>query len=891
MHEQLGVADEPHDQLPDAADGEPQHQQGEVAGVAERAAGIAGRGECADTAPMLEERSPARRSLLAVVAAAAVLLLALGSGWLLTRPVTAPVADAENDARSRAANGTAFGDGAATTNAQPARTADTDARRAADTAGAVPPIALRVVDAERRPVAGASVRIDPNAAEVGFWDLQDAEPLLAAIAPQTSDEHGLVHAQLPRGVAMTTVRKGDAYLQTWVDVGEALADPIELQIVPDRELVVRTRLEAGTAAPHVPVELEYSWDRNAETKRLDRHVVGRTDANGELVVRHAQRLWRQTPAAPLLLLRPLVIGASTPATPVSLDAERTPVELVCAPHGAIRGTSFARDGHAILAPVPVVLKLQQGEAEPRQVEVPAWPMAGPGEWFLHPLALGVRWQIEGDAYEPLVVVGPRHHGEVVAVEQRQRRSQGRLRFTLQAPDGSALADESVRIDSDERQLTIVRTDRHGGVDIARQPDERSVQVEATARRLCGELSIPVGAAAMPASLDAGILRLEAQQLLLQGVVVDASTGTPIAAWLAASRRDSTATIASTSTAADGTFELWGKASAPMRVRANGNYRREWTGEIEPGARNVVIRLVAERRLFLTLQFDADIDDEDVDVYLEPGGNNASYRSELGVRHQVMTLPDDVDPTLVVSTFGHSLARVPSAAWQQGPLGATATVDLRGRLATFTIEAKHRGEPVAANLRVLAGTPEDRESLWIRASRTLVLTTDRAWRALVQPKHGGTVEVALQSGHNVVEVPEPARARCSYGNLVDDLGDARITFEVLRLRLDEPALGPADDGPPPAHPTTIDALRDDARNVTRASRAGEAAQSGLFRIGRRGRYAVFAVLEQGAHAVLLAQPPVEFDVVAFDCELPLVVSLKAAALAEAREQLARDARPR
>lgn len=155
---------------------------------------------------MLEERSPARRSLLAVVAAAAVLLLACGAGWLLTRPVTAPVADAELDARSRAANGAAFGDGAATTNAQPARTAGDDTRQAADTAGATPPIALRVVDAARRPVAGASVRIDPNAAEIRFLDMQDAEPLLAAIPPRTSDEHGLVHTQLPRGVAMVTVR-------------------------------------------------------------------------------------------------------------------------------------------------------------------------------------------------------------------------------------------------------------------------------------------------------------------------------------------------------------------------------------------------------------------------------------------------------------------------------------------------------------------------------------------------------------------------------------------------------------------------------------------------------------------------------------------------------------
>jgi hypothetical protein len=891
MHEALGVADEADDQLPYADDGEPKHQQGEVAGVAERAAGIAGRGECTDTAPMLEERSPARRSLLAVVAAAAV-LLALGAGWLLTRPVTAPVADTENDARSRAANGAAFGDGAATTNAQPARTAGDDARQAADTAGAVPPIALRVVDAERQPVAGASVRIDPNAAEVAFWDLQDAEPLLAAIAPQTSDEQGLVHAQLPRGVAMVTVRKGDAYLQTWIDVAEAITDPIELMVLPDRELVVHTRLEDGTATPHVPVELAYSWERNVETKRLDRHMFGRTDANGELVVRHAQRLWRKTPAAPQLLLRPLVVGARTAATTVSLDAVRTPVELVCAPHGAIRGTSLARDGQPLVTPIAVELKMLQGEAPPLRVEVPAWPEARPGEWFLHPLALDARWQIDSDPYEPLDVVGPRHQGEVVAVQQRQRRTEARLRCTLQAPDGSVLADEPVRIESDERQTTVVRTDRQGGIDVARQPDERSVRIEATERHLHGELPIPAGAAAMPASLDAGVLRLAAQQLLVQGVVVDAGSGAPIEAWLEAGTRESpSTTIATARTAADGSFELWGKADTPVLLQANGHHRREWTSEIEPGARNLVIRLSAVRRLFLTLQFDADIDDEEIDVRLEPPGTGSSYRSEIAVRHQVLLLPDDSDLTLVVSTAGHSLVRVPSAAWQHGPRGATVTVDLRGRLATFTFQVTRGGEPVKANLRLLAGTAEDREAGWLRANRALVLTTDRPWRALVQPTDGGTVEVALQRGHNVVEAPAPARVRCSLANGVGELGDARATFELLRLRHAEALLAAPDDDPPPAQPTTLGALRDDRRNVTRESMPAGEAPAGQFEIGRRGRYAVFAVLAQGGDAVLLAQPPVEFDVVAFDCELPLVVPLQAAALAEAREQLARDARPR
>lgn len=842
---------------------------------------------------MPEERSDARGRWLAVVAFAAVLLSALGAGWLLTRPVTAPVAEAELEASRRVANGAPLGDGAATTNLQPARATDGDGRQAADTAGATPPIALRVVDAERRPVAGASVRIDPNAAEIAFWELQDAEPLLAAIAPKASDEHGLVHAQLPRGVAMVTARQGGAYVQAWIDVAEAIADPIELQLLPDRELVVRTRLADGMAAPHVPVELVYSWDRNVETKRLDGRLFGRTDANGELVVRHAQRLWRKTPAPPQLLLRPLVVGAKTETTIVSLDAERTQVDLVCPAYGAIHGTSFARDGQPIGAPVAVVLKLQQGEAEPRGVDVPAWPDARLGEWFLHPLALGAQWHIEGDPYEPLAVVGPRHQGEVVVVQQRQRRSEGRLRFTLQAPDGSVLADEPVRIESDERETTDLRTDRQGGLDLARRPDERAVRVQATERHLRGELSIPAGAAAMPASLDAGVLRLEAQQLLVRGVVVDASSGAPLDAWLTASIREApTTTIANATTAADGTFELWGHATTPLLVRTNSSGRRELTAELALGARDVVLRVPAQRLLYLTLQFDADIDDEEIEVHLEPrGGTWSTYRSDLGLRHQVLPIPDDGDPTLVVATADHALLRVPAAAWQRTPRGATATVDLRGRLATFQVVATRGGEPVEAEFLLVADTAEDRTADAIDTRTALVLTTDRPWRALVLPASGGAVDVALQRGRNVVEVPGPARVRCLLPDGIGELGDARVTFELLHLRHAEPLLATEDDDPPPAAPPTVDALQRDGRNVTRRCRPASDAPVGQFEIGRRGRYAVFVVLEQGGHSVLPPQSPAEFDVVAFDCELPIVVPLAAAALATAREELARRARSR
>ena len=149
----------------------------------------------------------------------------------------------------------------------------------------------------------------------------------------------------------------------------------------------------------------------------------------------------------------------------------------------------------------------------------------------------------------------------------------------------------------------------------------------------------------------------------------------------------------------------------------------------------------------------------------------------------------------------------------------------------------------------------------------------------------------QRGRNVVEVPESARVRCSLADGVGELGDARVTFELLHLRHAEPRLAPSDDDPPPAMPTKVDALEDDGRNVTRECRRKGEAPAGQFEIGRRGRYAVFAVLEQGGYSILLSPSPVEFDVLAFDCDLPILVPVEAATLAAAREQLAQKARGR
>ena len=112
-----------------------------------------------------------------------------------------------------------------------------------------------------------------------------------------------------------------------------------------------------------------------------------------------------------------------------------------------------------------------------------------------------------------------------------------------------------------------------------------------------------------------------------------------------------------------------------------------------------------------------------------------------------------------------------------------------------------------------------------------------------------------------------------------------------MRHAEPLLATPDDDPPPAQPTTLDALRDDRRNVTRESMPAGEAPAGQFEIGHRGRYAVFAVVEQGGYEVLLSQSPAEFDVVSFDCDLPIVVPLPAATLTAAREELARKAGPR
>jgi hypothetical protein len=845
---------------------------------------------------MLEERSPARRSLLAVVAAAAVLLLALGAGWLLTRPVTAPVADAELDARSRAANGAPVGDGAATKNAQPARTAGDDARQAADTAGATPPIALRVVDADRRPVAGANVRIDPNAAEVAFWDLQDAEPLLAAIAPQTSDEHGLVHTRLPRGTAIVVARKGEAYVQLWVDVAETITDPIELLLLDDRELVVHTQLADGTAAPHVPIELAYSWLPNARPDQLQHFVFGRTDEHGDLVVRHAQRLFRRTPAAPQLLLRPHVVGALAEATSVSLAESRTHIDLVCVPHGTIQVASFARDGQPIARPAKPNLRLLAADAAAKPCEVPAWPLATPGAWCLHPLALDIRWQVDDAHHEPIDVHGPRRHGEVVDVPLRVLRTRARLRFVVQAPDGTPLADATVRIDSDQRQATEVRTDASGGIDVERREDEASVRVEAANLHARGTLLLPASAAPLPAPLDAGSVRLERQPLLVQGVVVDAGTGAPLTAWIDVEEpKDPPVEVASTRCAEDGSFAIWGQANGPLRLKVRRMRHRDLVQVVPSGTRDLVLRLEAERHLFVTLRFDAEVDDELVDVHLEPRRDTwSSSRSEVGLRHQVRPIPSGGDNTLVVAVAGHALLRQPETAWPTSPLGAAVDVDLRGRLAMATIEVTRGGEVVDADVLLLSGTVADRAAEPIDAGRPFVLPTDQPWRALVQPEFGGMVELPLRPGRNAVEVPGPARVRCTTTHAPGALGDASVRFVLLRLRRDEPVLARIEDGddePPPPLPTTIAALRVDERDVTSTCTPDDDAPEGEFWISRRGHYAVFVVLQQNERNVLLAQPPVEFDVSGFDVELPIVIPLQPTALAAAREQLARDTEPR
>lgn len=845
---------------------------------------------------MPEERSPARRSSFAVVAFAAVLLLACGAGWLLTRPVVAPVADAELDARSRAANSAAVGDEAATTNASPAASTDGEARQAADTAGAIPPIALRVVDAARRPIAGASVRVDPQAAEIEFLDLQDAEPLLAAIPPQTSDEHGLVHTRLPRGTAMVVARKGEAYVQLWVDVAETITDPIELLLRDDRELVVHTQLADGTAAPHVPIEFAYSWEPNARADRLQHFVFGRTDEQGDLVVRHAQRLFRRTPVAPQLLLRPHIVGARAEATSVSLAESRTRLELVCVPHGTMQVTSFARDGQPIARPAKPNLRLLAADAAAKPCDVPLWPLATPGAWRLHPLALDLRWMVDDAHHEPIEVLGPRRHGEVVDVPLRVLRTNARLRFVVLAPDGTPLADAPVRLDSHQRQATEVRTDARGGIDVERRLDEASLRVQAPELHARGTLMLPASAAPLPAPLDAGSVRLETQPLLAQGVVVDAVTGAPLAAWIDAEEpKDPPVEVASTRCAEDGSFAIWGRANGPLRLRVRAMRHQDLVQDVPAGTRDLVLRLPAARHLFVTLRFDPEIDDDLVDVQLEPRrGTWSSSRSEVGLRHQVMPIPSDGDNTLVVAVAGHALLRQPEAAWPPSPLGAAVEVDLRGRLAMATIEVTRGGEVVDADVLLLAGTEADRAAEPIAAGRPFVLPTDQPWRALVQPEFGGMVELPLRAGRNAVEVPGPARVRCTTTHAPGALGDAEVRFVLLRLRCDEPALArleDADDEPPPPLPTTLDALRDDERDVSSTCTPDDDAPEGEFWISRRGHYAVFVVLQQNNRNVLLAQPPVEFDVSAFEVELPIVMPLQPAALAAARQELARDESPR
>lgn len=829
-------------------------------------------------------------------------LLGLGA-WLAMRPVAAPNDPNAADARANAVASSGLADqspdapsSSAAANGEVRRPAADDAR------GAVAPIALRVLDPKRDPVAGATVRIAPEVAEIGFWDMTDAEPLLATASAQTSDAAGLVHAHLPRGVAMVTARKGELYGQQWIDLGDMLADPIELQVLPDRELLVRTRLADGDVAPQIPIELAYGYARGDTDAELQRHAFARTDDRGELVVRHAQRLFFPSPAAPQLLLRALVVGADTSSSRVGLVEPSTQVDLVCPAHGAFRGTSFGSDGRPLATPLAVELAMHRSGAEPQAMKVPLPPSTAPGTWLLHPIALGADWRIATDRHEAIDAGGPRRQGEVVEVTLRRPRAAGRLRFLVLGPDGTALANEPLHFTALGNITMPVYSDAAGLVDVPRRAGTTRILVVAPRVHADAAVRLANEPIEETASIDLGPVRLVPQPMLVQGNVVDARTGLPLPAYVSAIRAPTTTAAPAepqepdldprgeldlVQCAADGTFTLWGRAEGRVVVRAHRSRHALAQLEVPLGTRGVELRLEPERHLFVTLQFDENVDDEGIEAIFEPKRSSwASWRRDGSVRHQAMPLRTAEDPTLVVTTAsGYPLLRFPPSAWRTSPRGATLDVDLRGRLQACAIEVQCGGVPVPASFQLLTGSEDDRKAHPEPLGKPFLLTTDRTWRALILPRAGGVVATTLRPGRNVVQVPAPARILCSCPTPAAELGGS-LVFELLQLRRDEPlidAIEEPDTEPPPPLPTTTSELGQDSRTWTASCRPdGEGAET--FRIGRRGRYAVIPVLAKNGERVLLPRSTVEFEVSALDCEVPIVVPLLPAELAAAKAKL-------
>lgn len=748
---------------------------------------------------------PRKTILIAVLLAG---LCAFGGWWLVgSDEIALPDAAA---ASARPAEASAAANSAST--AREADAASDTAQRAAAEASAShgPGARLRILDESGEPVADAEVVCDETAKAHRDWPPAARPP--ATVPRVRSDATGVVHLPAAVARAFVVAWQGERYGEDHVDFDDPLVPLPELRIAPDRTLHIALVSPRGTPVPNVPVQCRYQAREAIVDDGKDAHVLPRTDAQGRVTFWHAQQLefWDRTRTG--LEVRALVYGAGQPF--VKLDLAEPPPELLtvlCPDHGSLRVRGWLEPG----VPLPGDLQpsvwcdgVQDFDGDTSELMLPG---NTPAERVVHPLALDRQFQVGSQQCGDRTSEELRRAGQegIVDLFAGRNLSFGRLQLVL--PDGAPCAAQSVSVRS--RSEVRLATDAQGFLQLPLSNRAQRVQMQVAALRLFGWYDQPKAATGQGRVFDLGNLRLQPMQRLAQGKLVEAETGRPLQGTVVAvsvggsNEADLRTRQASTATAADGAFELWGSLGGKLSLRGSSKRYAGASLAVEAGASDVVLELRRARQLEALVLLDPGVTVSGMVVRVATGSGNSGYgRSgnlEPGQLRYRFDLPehDDVSLEVLSEHEVETLGTLPMAQWQAVDGGFQATLDLRGKVANLevTITQTPTDPEVAGWLAAVGdrqqlqlgcmyarpvGTRLPLRDVWFSHHFVLAVNKTSAYEAIAE-RDGSCERVVLRSGHNQVELPAPPVARFALEGLPAEAEVGDVSVQVLRLAVYEP----------------------------------------------------------------------------------------------------------
>ncbi|MFY9342303.1 MAG: hypothetical protein WAT39_07430 [Planctomycetota bacterium] len=816
------------------------------------------------------ERRAGVRGRLAVAAALVAVVAALL--WqALPEPLPPGVLVQGGDA----AAAPAASSGAASPQAVPESPGDT-LRAAADVVPALELPTVQVVDERGDPVVGARVQWTTREWENRYLDFApfDVEVEFATAPVVTTDSRGF--ATLPADVqrAFGWARQGERFGQAMLVLDEPLLYRALLEIRPDVTIRAVVRGPGGEAFADVPVLARFQEEESVDPGGFTQVYLGRSDRDGRVALAHAACLRSWSPAAPLVALRAVVLGAATEWTPWS-DGDARELSLRCPPHGRLRVQ--------VPPAVPGTPTLALRDEPERGKSFSGNGTFGErlaGDRILFPaVALDRSWLLRLERCEELEVMGPTRHGQVVDAVLQPAAGLPLLRLLL--PSGAPCANRRVllrSIDPDDPATEAV-TDGDGIVRFVPWAVPTLVVVS-PADRAEAELS------PAPQPADRGFtatLRLEPQRVLVAGRTVDAASGAPIAAvlWL---KDESWTTLQRVASGPDGSFEFLGRGEQPRWLCARSEPSDIVRLPVAAGATQLIVRIPRSRQLAVTLLVDADVPLDAFHFAIAGHAMGARYLQRAGRRDAVVLLPDGDDLVLEVAadTYLAPLLRVPMAEWQAVSGGFRVTVDLRGQLATATVEVRCDAVVVPATVYVRGSSDDDWRNYETSRFR-FAMRRGGTWAAIVAADAHGCAEALLRPGHNIVEVPAAATLQVTVHGVPPELPVGVVGVRVFRLALREPLLDQMyGSEPPPRLPQTAEQLAALDGPHPEEVRG----EPGRFTIARRGAYAVVPFVRRGERSELLAPHAKAVDVDVHGARVDTTVTVPPEAVRAAWDRLER-----